>query len=97
MRLNQREVELLGVTRDLFLKGSPEFRVAKYARENHFTEQQLHHFLSKITVLPEPVRIRILNHLRDMEQGTCFDESERLGNDLIRWLKQQKKVQITDA
>ena len=33
MKLNQREVDLLGVTRDLFLKGSPEF-IAQYYLSN---------------------------------------------------------------
>jgi hypothetical protein len=97
MRLNQREVDLLGVTRDLFLKGSPEFRVAKYAHENRFTEQQLQHFLAKVSALSEPTRMKIQNLFRDIERNNCFDESELLGKGIDGWLKRQKKVQITNA
>ena len=97
MRLNQREVGLLGVTRDLFLKGSPEWRVAKYATEQHFSFQQLQNFLAKVSALPEPTRLRILNHFRDMERGDDFDESTRLGKDINDWLRRQKKVEVSDA
>lgn len=97
VRLNQREVELLGVTRDLFLKGSPEWRVAKYAHERHLTQQQLANFLNKIGCLLGPVRSRIENHFKDIEQKGCFDESVKIGDDLNMWLRSLDKVQINDA
>jgi len=97
MRLNKREVDLLGVTRDLFLKGSPEYRVAKYAHDNHFTQQQLNNFLSKIECLHGPSRGAILNHFGDISRGGCFDYPIETGNKLTEWLNRQKKVEITDA
>lgn len=97
MRFNQRELELVSVTRDLFLKGSPEFCVAKYARERGFTQQQLQNFLSKVCVLPSPVVTRIVNHFRDMELNSCFDDSLSLGKDLDGWLKSQKQKKSSDA
>jgi len=97
VKLNQRELELLSVTRDLFLKGSPELRVAKFAHNNHFTEIQLQHFLSKIAILPEPVRLKIQNYFRDIERDNLREDSQTLGKQLSDWLKYQKKVEVSDA
>lgn len=95
MRLNQREVDLLSVTWDLFLKGTPEYRVAKYAREQKFTELQLRHYLDKLPCLDSPTKGRIMNHFRDLENGDCFDESIKTGHALENWVKAQEKVEIT--
>lgn len=97
MRLNQREVDLLSVTWDLFLKGSPEYRVAKYAHEKRFTQQQLQHYLDKLNDFDSPTKGRIINHFRDIEKGDCFDESIKIGKSLEKWIQAQGRVEIADA
>ncbi len=88
---------MLGVTRDLFLKGSPEWRVAKYASERRFTEQQLRNFLNKLNFLPSRVSDKIMMNFREMNEGDCFDDSINIGKLLDEWLIAQKNIEITDA
>lgn len=75
MRLTEREKELLAVTRDLFLKGSTEYRVAKYAHERGLTRQQFMNFLDKLDKLGDTVKIRIMTRFSEIERGEKNDES----------------------
>lgn len=88
-RLNQKEKEIAKVASDLFLKGSPEWRIAEYAYYKGLTVQQLSNFLEKLTVLPENVKFTIYTHYKDISRGDdWFDKSRQFGETLSRWLKQ---------
>ncbi len=86
-RLNKREQDVALVASDLFLKGSPEWRIAEYARLKGLTSRQLSTFLDKLSVLPEEVKLKIYDHFRDIERGNCFDKPKLFGSNLQRWLR----------
>jgi hypothetical protein len=86
-RLNQREKEIAAVTRDLFLKGSTEYRIAEYAFSKRLTSEQFSNFLEKLEILPENVRLTIYNHYRDILHNQCYDQSKGFGHQLNHWLK----------
>jgi hypothetical protein len=85
-RLNQREKETAIVAADLFLKGSPEWRIAEYAYLNGFTAQQFSNFLDKLGLLPESVKFTIYNHYRDIQRQSCFDRQKGFGLQLKHWI-----------
>ena len=85
-RLNKRELETARVMVDLFFKGRPETRIAKFCFEKKFTEIQLSNFLKKLP-LPDPTRIRIHNAYRDFHRdGRAFDEGIHDGESLESFL-----------
>ena len=86
-RLNKREKDIASVASDLFLKGSPEWRIAEYAHLKGLTSNQLSNFLDKLGVLHEDVKLKIYDHFRDIERGNCFDKSKLFGSKLQYWLK----------
>jgi AAA+ ATPase superfamily predicted ATPase len=85
-RLNQREREVAVVATDLFLKGSPEWRIAEYAHLKGLTSEQLSNFLDKLVTLPENVKLTIYNHYRDISRGDCYDKAKGFGIHLNKWL-----------
>jgi AAA+ ATPase superfamily predicted ATPase len=85
-RLNQREREIAIVASDLFLKGSPEWRIAEYAYLKGFTSEQFSNFLEKLELLPENVKLTIYNHYRDIQRQSCFDRQKGFGLQLKHWI-----------
>lgn len=85
--LNKREQDVASVASDLFLKGSPEWRIAEYAHLKGLTSRQLSIFLDKLSVLPEDVKLKIYDHFRDIERDNCFDKAKLFGSKLQYWLK----------
>lgn len=81
-KLNHRERDLAFVTADLFLKGSPELRIAEYAHLKGFTNQQFSNFLDKLECLPEDVLFVIHTHFKDLRKGICHDKSRAYGTRL---------------
>jgi hypothetical protein len=90
-RLNEREQELACVARDLFLKGSPEYRVAKYALDNHFSEQQFINFIKKLPFLDETIKSTIHNNFRDISKDFSSDYAVKAGKDISDVLRELKK------
>ena len=89
-RLNQREREIACVAADLFLKGSPEWRIAEYAYLKGLSSAQLSNFLDKLETLPENVKLTIYNHYRDISRGDCYDKAKSFGSQLHYWLGRKK-------
>lgn len=87
-KLNQLEKDVACVARDLFLKGTPEWRVATYAHHKKMTEQQLGNLLDKLNFLPSSVRGTIRNHYKDIAANGCFDLAKGYGEQLETFLKQ---------
>ena len=85
-KLNQREKEIASVAADLFLKGSPEWRIAEYAHYRNLTREQFSNFLEKISVLSESVRLVILTHYVDIQRGNCYDKGKTNGRILQHWI-----------
>ena len=85
-KLNAREKETASVAADLFLKGSPEWRIAEYAHLLRFTEQQLSNFLDKIECLTEDVKFVIFTHFKDIRKGMCDDKAICNGQRLSTWV-----------
>jgi hypothetical protein len=88
-KLNQREKEIAIVASDLFLKGSPEWRIAEYAHQKGLTDKQLSNFLDKLKILPENVKLTIYNHYKDIFRGKCYDKAKGFGSKLNWWLGQK--------
>ncbi len=86
-RLNNREFNLVSVTKDLFLKGSPERRIAEYAYLKGFTDEQFSNFLDKLDSLSEDVKFVIHTHFRDIKRGECFDKARCHGENLRIWIE----------
>jgi hypothetical protein len=87
-KLNQREQEVVSVMIDLFMKGLPETRIAKYCHDKHMTYLQVHKFLLKLP-LADPVRVGILNAFKEMEHGV-IDRSQKTGEELNDWWNRTK-------
>lgn len=88
-RLNGRERTVATIAADLFLKGTPEWRTAKYGFERGFTAIQFDNFLEKLP-LPEEVKNIILTHFKDLSRGQCFDKAKVHGGALSDWLERNK-------
>ena len=87
--LNQREKELTAIVVDLFLKGTPEWRIASNGHRLHFTEQQFSNYLDKIGGLSEETKFAIHTHFRDIEKGQCIDKAIENGIKLGQWYMPQ--------
>lgn len=85
-RLNAREKETAIVAADLFLKGTPEWRIAQYGHLKGFTNEQFSNFLDKLDCLPEEVCFVINTHFKDLRKGLCYDKAKSHGTQLRKWL-----------
>lgn len=88
-KLNKREKESLKVIVDLYLKGTPEYRIAKYLHQRKFTMEQAIAFLDK---LPEELfvdktsKICVRIHLRAiLQERKPNDLAESTGERLSHW------------
>lgn len=84
-KLNAREKNLTSVAIDLFLKGTPEWRIAYYAQGQGFTAKQLSDYLDKVEGISEDTKLVIYNHFRDIERQFCYDKAKKNGADLKRF------------
>ena len=87
--LNQRERELTSVAIDLFLKGTPEWRIAAHAHRLHFTDAQFSNYFDKLGGLSEDTKFAIHTHFRDIEKGQCHDKAIENGIKLGQWYMPQ--------
>ena len=69
--LTKREYELANVSADLLSKGTPATRIAKYALERGFTEQQLGTFLEKLLHLGVDVKGDVLTSYWYLIDDSC--------------------------
>lgn len=88
-KLNGRERTVATIAADLFLKGTPEWRTAKYGIDRGFTVIQFNNFLEKLP-LSEEIKNSILNHFKDLTRGKCFDKAKISGGMLSDWLEKNK-------
>lgn len=85
--LNDREREVASVMADLFLKGTPEQRIAEYCLLKNMTPTQVHLFLGKLVILSAPVCGDIYNKFMEKRKlGEDFDASRQHGKKLREWL-----------
>ena len=83
--LTQRERELSSGAIDIFIKGTPEWRISAHAQRLHFTEQQLSNYLDKIGGLSEDTKFAIHTYFRDIEKGQCHDKAIENGIKFGQW------------
>lgn len=85
-KLNAREKEVAKVAVDLFLKGTPEWRIADYGHRRGFTNEQFSIFLDKLGGIPDEVSFVIMTHFKDIGKSQCHDKAKANGVNLHRWL-----------
>jgi len=86
-RLNSRERDLANVATDLFIKGTPEWRIADYAHRRGFTAKQLLTFLNKINLIHYDLKFKIYEHFKHVNEQLCVcDEAKSNGLKIQHWL-----------
>ena len=93
-KLTKKEKQVLPVMIDLFLKGSPEHRIALYMLNQKMTENQALKFLQKLnSVLGGTVMNTIWYKFQNLSRNPHFhDDSKNYGYTLENW-----RVLNTDA
>ena len=81
--LNKREQEIVQVMVDLFMKGLPETRIAKYCIDKKLTEIQLRSFLDKLC-LSSNTKMDIIHAFKDIQLGK-HDVVQKNGEELKVW------------
>lgn len=90
--LSKKEKDIAYVAVDLFNKGTPEWRIAKYCKNSKMNRKQLNQFLYKLCIAPH-VSQEIYQSFIDIESDK-IGSGQAKGAQLKNWLNVAEKERL---